>query len=310
MTDNTNEPNPREVIGGNFPPIIDTLREQLPILGDMLAQQFKPIADAATASLAAARDLPETVADKEDVAKYATAAKSIKEVKTLLEPERKKAKQPFLDGGKKVDGFFTGIDERLDKALAIMGKRVKAWQDTEDARIKREAEEAARVAREAERKRLEEIAAIEEKARQQRIADERERANERQAARDAAAGPAPAPAPEPAPAPAMTLAELREQSAVAMDHANLHGHDARVADKAANAKPADNVRVRGSDGAMATSQQFWTHEVLDLAAIPPALLWPFISDRAKEVAIGAFVKAGNRDLPGVRIFQDTKTNWL
>jgi hypothetical protein len=84
---------------------------------------------------------------------------------------------------------------------------------------------------------------------------------------------------------------------------------ARDAEKLADAKPAVHTRVKAAGGATATTTTFWDHEVLDLQAIPPAILWPFISDEAKRVAIGAFVRAGNRELAGVRIFENTRPNY-
>lgn len=107
-------------------------------------------------------------------------------------------------------------------------------------------------------------------------------------------------------AEAARLEADRKNAELAAAAAKVTGIQAQQAEAQSVAKAAEHVRVKSADGATATAQTFWTHEVLDLAAIPPAMLWPFVSDQAKLAAITAFVKAGNRELPGVRIFEDTR----
>lgn len=84
---------------------------------------------------------------------------------------------------------------------------------------------------------------------------------------------------------------------------------AQSQEAASVAKGADHARVKTTDGATATVQTFWDWELVDMDQVPPAMLWPFISDQAKRVAIGASVKAGNREIPGVRIFENTRPTY-
>lgn len=101
----------------------------------------------------------------------------------------------------------------------------------------------------------------------------------------------------------------RAAAAAASEAARVAAIQAQSQEAASIAKGADHARVKTTDGATATVQTFWAHEVLDLQAIPPAILWPFISDQAKLAAITAFVKAGNRELPGCRIYEDTRPTY-
>lgn len=62
--------------------------------------------------------------------------------------------------------------------------------------------------------------------------------------------------------------------------------------------PVKAVPARGSLGASASSGKRWTYEVTDFSKLP---------DEYKEIAAGAVRKAinnGERDIPGLRIFQD------
>lgn len=78
----------------------------------------------------------------------------------------------------------------------------------------------------------------------------------------------------------------------------------RDAGDAATAKPADLARTRGDYGAVATLRQVWDFEIESLDAARAAeALRPYFSQAVVETAIRAYVKAGGRELPGVKIFQ-------
>jgi hypothetical protein len=66
----------------------------------------------------------------------------------------------------------------------------------------------------------------------------------------------------------------------------------------AQAKPADMARTRGDFGAVATLRSVWTFEVMDRSKIPADYLM------VNEAAIKGAVKAGIREIPGVRIYQE------
>lgn len=68
----------------------------------------------------------------------------------------------------------------------------------------------------------------------------------------------------------------------------------------------DHTRARGEYGAVSTLAAAWTFEVEDRAKIPLDLLRPYLPAAAVDSAIRAFIKAGGRALPGVRIFEEAK----
>lgn len=74
---------------------------------------------------------------------------------------------------------------------------------------------------------------------------------------------------------------------------------------AAAAKPADMGRTRGDYGSVATLRQSWDFEVSNYDVVPLEVLRPFLGQDAIDKAIRAFIRAGNRELAGVKIFQRT-----
>lgn len=83
--------------------------------------------------------------------------------------------------------------------------------------------------------------------------------------------------------------------------------EATKAAQAAAAKPAELARTRSVEsGSLATLKQEWVFEVENYDAIPLDVIRPFIPLPAFDQAIRAFVKAGHRSLPGVRIYEIEK----
>lgn len=93
---------------------------------------------------------------------------------------------------------------------------------------------------------------------------------------------------------------------VAIDDALQAKADADRAAREASAKSADLGRTRGDLGGVATARTTWEVEVLDIHAVPLESLRPYLAVDAVERAIRAFVRAGGRSLPGVRIYEDTR----
>ncbi len=87
------------------------------------------------------------------------------------------------------------------------------------------------------------------------------------------------------------------------------GVEARIAVQAAQAPVADLVRTRGAMGSVTTARKEWFAEIEDLAAIPLDRIRSFLSVTEVERAVKAYVKAGGRELPGVRIFEDIKAGF-
>lgn len=282
---------PRAVIGGNAPPI-----------AEQLAMHYETIEEDTAAAEREAGRLPKPVTSAGDVAKYADHARVVKNVQSRVAAAEEKEKRPFMNAKDAVMGYFSAFHNkngtgRLDDVLTEMRKPVKAWQDEEAAKKKAAAEAEAERLRQVEQARL---AAAQEEARRL-AAEEQER---QRLAAEALAAQAPAPAP----IPSERAAQVQEH----LHQADAAGHGARMADKVAAAPNADHVRVRSNvGGGMATSTTFWDFEILDYEAIEPAKLWYLIPDKEKQRLVGMYVREHREraELAGVRIFQNTRTDW-
>jgi hypothetical protein len=105
---------------------------------------------------------------------------------------------------------------------------------------------------------------------------------------------------------AILAAEIPEEAAdAALDAAILAQEAAEEAAREVAAKPADLSRTRGDYGAVASLRTSWAFEVEDLHAIPLDALRPYFTPDAVEKALRAYVRAGGRQLAGVRIFQQS-----
>jgi hypothetical protein len=64
--------------------------------------------------------------------------------------------------------------------------------------------------------------------------------------------------------------------------------------------------VRGDFGSIATLQHRWTFEVQDYTKINYILLGAYLDREAIDKAIRAAIKAGVREIAGVKIFKEEK----
>jgi hypothetical protein len=97
----------------------------------------------------------------------------------------------------------------------------------------------------------------------------------------------------------------REAAEMAAMEAELAGEDAPVPDviqapEIAVPTTAEASRSHGDYGTTASLRGRWTYEVADTAMIPRHLLM------VNDAAVKAAIKAGERNIPGLRIFQETK----
>ena len=85
--------------------------------------------------------------------------------------------------------------------------------------------------------------------------------------------------------------------------------DAVKARKAAEAKPADLSRIRGDHGSVMSLRSNWVHDEgsLDRATLDLEGLREHLPVEALHKAIRSYIKAGGRELDGVRIFEQHKT---
>lgn len=223
--------------------------------------------------------LPKRIKTDSDHDEYVACAKDFRAALKDAESYRVAEKDPFLRSERAVDAFFRLLTERLETTATALTKTLKVFLD-EKAAAERRAREAEAARLRAEQKRLED-----EAAERERKAAEARRADHR--------------------------ATHESKGAVAAHQAEQVGNLAHVAERKAEAAPADLARTRSvSAGGMSTLTSHWTHEIEDKEMIPLDLLRAYIPDVELNKAIARFVKMGGRELKGVRIYQDTQAKVL
>lgn len=244
-----------------------------PPLPDRLAVDYADTVEAIEALAAQANAAPKEIEDDAGMAPIAALVKEATALVKATEAKRVAEKEPFLKAGREIDGFFRQLTERVERIQKAMNARLATY-----LRAKAEAERAAREAEERAR-REEERRQREEADRKMREAAEAEAAN-RKAEADRALAAA---------------AEADARAAAARV-------DTIIAAQAAAAKPAELARTRTAEG-VSTLRREWVFEIDDFDAIPLDVIRPYLPREAIEKAVRGFVRAGRRELPGVRIFE-------
>ena len=127
-------------LSNNPPPDANPIR-------DRLAETYEAMLARADELVAAAGRVPECT-DDEIAGKIGDFVKQVTAHQKLLDTTRVGEKEPFLAGGRTVDGFFNPPKDRLDKALAPVRNKVTVYLRAKADRERREAEERARQQRE------------------------------------------------------------------------------------------------------------------------------------------------------------------
>lgn len=304
-----NEINPRAVIGGNQPPLAESLIDA--------TAHLKKRADDLVASAGRA-----AVTDDDTAGKATLLAKMLKEHAAFIETAREERKKPFLEAGRTVDLHFAGLRSPLvgtdPKKIGGAAGDVVAMIDA--YRRKKEAEAAE------ERRRLEEEARVErEKAEAalaaQRAAEERERQAALEAerrVREAEAKAAESKNKAVREKAAREAAELRAQQEKEAAAARERAMQAEIEDRKRREVAAELDRkaaevkatpISSGLGAKASSRSKWTVTVDDLAAAIKHCR------RVDEATIAAAVqqiydrqvRAGVRELPGATVKEDSQT---
>lgn len=282
----TDAQNPRAVIGDNVQ------ADHGAQVAAALARDYAATSQAVTEALDKARTLPTQVESEADALAVGAVIKELRDLDKRVEALREAEKAPHLQAGSAVDAFFFALREKLARrqknaragALDVLQARVDDFLErlrvAEEARRRREAEEAARVAREAQEKAAAEARAAEEAQR----AAARAR-NQGQIEKKGAAAAEAQRAAEDAQAEAMLATERAQETRVAT-----------------LAKPADMVRTRG-DGVLLTSAREPYAIVVDRAKLDMAALWPFFTDAEIEKALRGWAKSTNhaKQMPGAEI---------
>lgn len=234
-------------------------------LEERLASDHETLRASVTAALDAARALPSAVESDEDVARVSPIVKMLISLTGKAEDARVREKEPYLDGGRRVDAWFADIKKRLQTAKDILDRRNKAYLDAK-AKLERERREAAeRAAREETERRLREARAAEEAGRP-------------------------------------VAAEMALEEAASADT------KANALSAAATASVKDLARVRAADTTTSLKTE-WAFEIEDLGKVDLLAIRAFLPQSAIEQALRGAVRAGYRQIPGVRIFEVTKTTY-
>jgi hypothetical protein len=215
--------------------------------------------------LAAAARVPEVTSD--DVAgKVTDFVKQLAALGKAADAKRVGAKEPFLEGGRTVDGFFKAITDPVATAKTGVERKLTTYLRDKEARARREREEQERQAREAA-----------EAAR--RDAEERAKAMRDQASLQAA---------------------VEAEKA-----AELAAADLVRAEQAATVKAAELSQTRGEYGSLSSLRTVWTFDGIDRAALDLEALRQHFPIDGLEKAIRSFIRAGGRELSGTRIYEET-----
>lgn len=247
-------------MGHNLPPAPPSPET----IADLLRDENADLLKRREELLAAALRVPATIDDDETVGRVSDFIKQMTACAKAADSRRTGAKEPYLAGGRAIDGFFKAITDPLDKAKRDVEARVTVY-------LRRKAEEERQRRAEEERRAREAAEAA------RREAAERERVMAEEADLDAA-----------------IEANRRAAEAEA---------DRIRAEQAAHAKAADLSRTRGDFGSVASLRTETVFEDLDRQALDLEALRPYLPVDGLEKAVRAFIKAGGRELRGVRIFE-------
>lgn len=289
-------------IGHNNPPLSEVLHDETAALRQRAADL------AASAGRCA-------VTDQDTAERATTLAKMIKAHIRALDDARTERKQPFLDAGRTVDGFFGAISQPLKAAESSVVAQIDAYrreverkaaeerrrQEEEARRLREQAEAAERARRQAELKAEQEAA---EAARKVREAEE--------TARRAGDLAAQAEARRQAEEQARADAERREAALRAEIEARRLQDEA---DAAATAAATVAVAPIVSEyGAKAGGRKVKVYAVTDAQKLGlwllrnnPDALTEALLNLAEPIAKGMKLPSGSTAIPGLEITEEIKT---
>jgi NADH dehydrogenase/NADH:ubiquinone oxidoreductase subunit G len=228
------------------------------------------------------------ITDATTAAVGADLAKAIRSLLKRVDDERRGFVGPLNDVVKRINAQFSVFSDALKDGQQMIDRKLLEYKRAEEERLRKEREaerarmEAARKAeeerlrkeREAERARMEAA----RKAEEERLRKEREEAE--QAANEMAAEGA-----------FEEAEELRQQAAAMVVQPEMF----EPPPAPAVAKP-----TRGDFGGVASTKKVWAFEVVGFEQVPNA--FKLLDEKAVREAI----RTGVREIPGLRIFQETQ----
>jgi hypothetical protein len=268
-------PNPNTGIGGNKPPLEEVIplefREVLLRERPDFLQRMEDLIGAADRAIAV---------DDVTLGKCGDLVRGLRACDQHITATHKEVKEPHLKAGRLVDAEKNGLIERVAEAKAKVEKIGNAYQAKKDAEAQ------------AERDR---IAAVQRAAAEAAAKAEREReAAEAEAARLAALA---------------TSDAEREAAAAIAAEAAARAEEIQAAAALAPAAPARAEPVRSDTGATVSGKQEWKSEVTDYTVAFMAVEDNPKVREAIDKAVAGLVRAGKRQIEGVRIWPVAKANF-
>ena len=248
--------------GSNFPPRDLLLGEPL---RERLQDEYSALIKRANELIGAEMRMP-PIGDETAARQVSDFIKQIGACMKVADACRVDEKEPYLDGGRGIDGFFKAISDPLASAKRRVESALTNYLRRKEAEERQRREAAALQARmeeERQRREAEEAAA--------KIRDEQ----------------------------TLAAAIAAEQAAKATSA------DAEKAERAATVNAAELSRTRGEYGAVSSLRTYWVFSDLDRASLDLEALRPHLSTDSLERAVSSFVRAGGRELRGVRIHEQT-----
>lgn len=250
------------LLGDNHPPpdllVGEALREKL-------QDEHRDLVKRRDELLAAASRIPPIESD--DIAgRVSDFVKQLTALNKAAETKRTGAKEPYLEGGRNIDGFFRTITDSVEKVKTIVQISLTKYLREKADRERRERMEQERLAREAAE----------------------------QAQREAAERAA-----------ALATEQHLTAAIEAETKAEVAQADLVKAEQAAEAKPAELSRTRGEYGSVTSLRTEWVFDDLDRATLDLEALRPYLPSDGLEKAVRTFIRAGGRELRGVNIHETT-----
>lgn len=251
-------------MGDNKAPLIEILRDEMELENEPLLRRKDEL-------LAAAGRMPAAVNDDEAAGKFSDMVKLIAAAVKASEAGRVAKKEPFLEGGRTVDGFYKKqITDPLLKAKASIEDRLGNYLRRKAAAEKAIRDQAERAARETAQKAAEEAAKAEV---------------------------------------AMRNAADLDTAIAAQARADDAATAAASAAKVAAEKPAAMARTRG-EMSLGTLASVWTFRDLDRDTINLDALRAHLPTAAIEQALRSAIKAGLREIRGAIVYESFPTRVL
>lgn len=250
------------IIGHNAPPPDLIIGEAL---RDKLRDDHLALLRRRDELLAAADRIP-LCTDEDAARKISDFVKQLTACAKAADAARVGVKEPYLEGGRVVDGWFKSIIDPLAAIKKNTEAKLTIYLRAKEAEERRRREDIERAAREqAERAR--------------KAAEDAARAMRDQQGLDTA-----------------VAAETASRAAEA---------DAIKAEQAASVKAAEISQVRGEFGALSLLRTTWTFAAIDRATLDLEALRSHLPMDGIERAVRNFIKAGGRELRGTRIYETT-----